>query len=80
MSLDSKRLMMDNFLSVIEGQKLDKKLSPEVYYCKQKKLNAINMFGMQVKQDQVLPKMIFFFAIFDDFLDFCSVFTLSIHT
>ena len=27
MSLDSKRLMMDNFLSVIEGQKLDKKLS-----------------------------------------------------
>ena len=64
MSLDSKRLMMDNFLSVIEGQKLDKKLSSEVIHCKQKKLNAINMFGMQVKQDQVLPKMIFFFCHF----------------
>ena len=46
MSLDSKRLMMDNFLSVIEGQKLDKKLSSEVIYCKQK-INAINVFGMQ---------------------------------
>ena len=56
--------MMDNFLSVIEGQKLDKKLSSEVIYCKQKKVNAINMFGMQVKQDQVLPKMIFFFCHF----------------
>ena len=74
MSLDSKRLMMDNFLSVIEGQKLDKKLSPEVYYCKQKNQCHECVWNASLTDSGFAS---IFLVTFDDFLKVLQLVPLS---